>query len=72
MTQYNISTLKLPNFQFNKLKFVIKSCAEVTLKLSSNAVGNSIDDTNFPNKLLLSSIHVSSFVKPFQMVYLLI
>ena len=58
--------------QFNKLKSVTKNCAEVTLKLSSNAIADSIDDTNFPNKLLLSSIHVSSFIKLFQKVHLLI
>ena len=33
MNQYNTLNVKLPNLQFNKLKFGIKNGTEVTLKL---------------------------------------
>ena len=39
--------------QANQLKSGIKYGPEVTLKLSSNVFGNSNDDNNFPQKLLL-------------------
>ena len=54
MTQYETLNVELSNSQFNKLKSGIKNGTEVTLKLSSNAVGDSNDETNFPHKLLLS------------------
>ena len=52
MTQYNTLNVKLSSPQLNKLKFGIKNCTELTLKLSLNVFGDSNDDTNFPNKLL--------------------
>ena len=41
MTQYNTMNVKLSNSQFNELKSGIKNNTEVTLKISSNAVGDS-------------------------------
>ena len=52
MTQYNTLDVKLSNSQLNKLKSGIQNGAEVTLKISSNVVGDSNDD----NKLIKNSI----------------
>ena len=65
MTQYNILNVKLSNSQLNELKSGIKNGTEVTLKISSNAIGDSNDDTNFPHKLLLTNTQVSRFRKAF-------
>ena len=43
--------VKLLNCQ---LKSAVKNAAEVTLKLSSNMISDSNDETNFPHNLLLS------------------
>ena len=40
MTRYNTLQLKLSLLQFNKLKSGIKTSTRVTLKLSSNIVGD--------------------------------
>ena len=58
MTQYNALNVKWSNSQLNKLKFEIDIGTEVTLNLSSNLTGNSNDETNFPNKLLLNDTQV--------------
>ena len=50
MTQYNILEVKLSNWQLHKLRLGIKNGTAVTLKISSNIVGDSIDE----NKLLLT------------------
>ena len=42
----------MSNSQLNILKSGIKNGTEVTIKLSSNAVGDSNDETNFPHKML--------------------
>ena len=55
MTQYNNLNGKFSNSQINKLKSGIKNGTEGTLNISSNVVGNSNDETNFPNKLLNNS-----------------
>ena len=47
--------VKLSNSQLNKLKSAIKNGTNVALKVSSNMVGNSNDETNFPHKLLLTN-----------------
>ena len=60
MTQYNMLKVKLYNSQFNKLKSRIKNLAKVTLNLSSNLIGNSNDETNFPHKLFLTNTKVST------------
>ena len=66
MTQYNSLNVKLSNSLFNKLKSAIKYKTEVLLRLPSNMVGNSNDDTNCPHKLLLLSIRpVANLRKPF-------
>ena len=62
MIQYNtlnIKLVKLSNSQLNKLEFAIKNGTEVTLDLSSNLTGNCNDETNFPQKLLLTDTQVS-------------
>ena len=65
MTQYNTLNVKLSNSQLNKLKSGIKNGTEVTLKLSSNVVGDSNDENIFPHKLLLTNTQVSKFPKAF-------
>ena len=54
MTQYDTLNLKLSNSQLNKLKSGIKNGTEVTLKPSSNVVGDSNDENNFLHKFLLT------------------
>ena len=58
MTQYKILIVKLSNSQFNKLKSAIKNGTEVTLKISSNVIGDSNDEKNFPHKFLLTNTQV--------------
>ena len=43
----------------------IKNGTEVTLNLSSNAIGNSNDETNFLHSLLLNNTQVSRLLKAF-------
>ena len=52
MTQYNSLNVKLSKSQLSKLKSAIKNERKVVLRLSSNMVRNSDDETNFPHKLL--------------------
>ena len=59
MTQYNTSNVKLSNSQLNKLKSAIKNGTEVTLNYSSNIIGDSNDENNFAQKLLLTNTQVS-------------
>ena len=65
MTQYNSLHVKLSNSQLNKLKSSIKNETDVVLRISSNLVGNSNDNTNFPHKLLLTNRQVASICKAF-------
>ena len=65
MTQYNTLSIKLSNSQLNKLKSGIKNGTEVTLKISSNIVGDSNDENNFPHELLLTNKQVSKLRKAF-------
>ena len=51
----------MSNFQLNNLK----SAAEVTLKLSSNVIGDSNDENNFLHDLLLTNTQVSKLGKAF-------
>ena len=55
ITQYNTLNGKLSNSQINKLKSGIKNGTEVTLNISSNIVGGSNDEDNFPHNLLLTN-----------------
>ena len=65
MTQYNSLNVKLSNSQLNKLKSAIKNETEVVLRLSSNMIGNSNDETNFPHELLLTNRQVVNLRKAF-------
>ena len=65
MIQYITLDIKLSNSQLNKLKSGIKNGSEVTLKLSSNVVGDSNDENNFQHKLLLTNTQVSKHCKAF-------
>ena len=65
MTQNDTLNVKLSNSQLNKLKSGIKINTEAILKLSSNVVGDSNDETNFPHKLLLANAQVSRLGKDF-------
>ena len=61
MTHYISLNVKLSDSQINKLKSAIKNKTNVVLKLSSNMIGNSDDETNFPHKLLLNDRQISKF-----------
>ena len=50
MTEYNSLNVKLSNSEVKKLISAINNATEVTPKLSSNIIGDSNDETNFPNK----------------------
>ena len=65
MTQYNSLNVRLSNSQLNKLKLAIKNKADVVSRLSSNMIGNSDDNTNFPHELLLTNRQVSNLRKAF-------
>ena len=72
MAQYNSLNANLWNSQLNKLKSAIKNKTEVVLRLSSNMIGNSDNETNFPHKLLLTNIQVANLHKVFANNYQLI
>ena len=55
----------MSNLQFNELKSEIRNGTEVALNLSSNVIGNSNDETNFPHKLLLTNLQGSKIHKAF-------
>ena len=65
MTQYNSLNVKLSNSQLNKLKSSIKNENDVVLRISSNMVSNSNDNTNFPHELLLTNRQVANMCKAF-------
>ena len=65
MTQYNSLSLKLSNSQLKKLKSEIKNETDAVLRLSSDMIGNSDDETNFPHKLLLTNRQVANLRKAF-------
>ena len=65
MTQYNSLNVKLSNSQLNKLKSSIKNETDVVLRISSNMVGNSNDNINFPHELLLTNRQVANICKAF-------
>ena len=58
--------VKLSNLQLNKLQSGLKNGTEVTLDLSSNLIRNSNDETNFPDKLLLTNTQVPKICKAFK------
>ena len=57
--------VKLSNSQLSKLKLAIKNETDVVLRLSSNMIGNSDDNTNFPHELLLTNRQVANLRKAF-------
>ena len=66
MTQYNSLNVKLSNSQLNKLNsYIIKNKTEVVLRLSSNMIGNSNDEINFPHKLLITDRQVANLCNTF-------
>ena len=65
MDQYNSLNVKISNSQLNKLESAIKNKTDVVLRLSSNMIGNSNDETNFPHKLLLTNRQVANLRKAF-------
>ena len=65
MSQYNVLNVKPSNSQLNELKSAIKNKTEIVLRLSSNMIGNSDDETNFPHKLLLTNRQVVNLRKAF-------
>ena len=66
MTQYfNSLNVTLSNSELNKSKSTIKNEAEVVLRLSSNMIGNSDDETNFPHILLWTHRQVANLFKAF-------
>ena len=65
MSQYHSLNAKLSNSQINKLKSAIKNGADMVLRLSSNMIGNSDDETKFPHELLLTNRQVADIRKVF-------
>ena len=65
MSQYNTLNAKLSNYQINKLKSGITNNIEVALKILSNVIGDSNDENNVSNKLLLTNTQVSRLRKAF-------
>ena len=65
MTQCNSLNVNLSNLHLNKLKSPIKNGTDVILSLSSNMIGNSDDEANFPHKLLLTNRQVANLRKAF-------
>ena len=65
MTQYNSLSVKLSISQLNKLKSSIKNETDVVLRISSNMVGDSNDNTNFPHELLFTNRQVANICKAF-------
>ena len=61
MSQYNSLNVQLSNLQL--IKSMLNT--EIVLRLSSNMIGNSDDETNFPYELLLTNRKFPSFRKPF-------
>ena len=72
MTQYITLNVKLSNSQLNKLKAGTKNNTEVTLKISSNVIGDSNDENNFLHTFLLTNTEVLRLVKLLQIVLQLI
>ena len=65
MTQYKSLNVKFSSSQLSKLKSAIKNENDVVLRLSSNMVGSSNDNTNFPHELLLTNRQVANIRKAF-------
>ena len=55
----------MSNSELNKLKSGMKNGTEVTLKLSSNIVGDSNDENKFPHQISFTNTQVSKLRKAF-------
>ena len=55
----------MQSYQIHSLKSAIKNKTGVVLRLSSNMIGNSDDETNFPDKLLLTNRQVANLCGAF-------
>ena len=64
-SQYNTLNVKLSNSGHNKLKSETKNRTDITLKLSSNVVDDSNEETNFPHNLVLTNTQVSRLREAF-------
>ena len=56
---------KFSYWQLNTLKSRIKNDTELTLNLSSNAIGDSNNETKFLNTFLLTDMQLLRICKPF-------
>ena len=65
MTQYNSLNVKLSNSQLNKPKSATKHENEAVLRILSNMIGNSDDETNLLHKLLSTNRQVENLHKTF-------
>ena len=65
MAQYSSLNVNLSNSQLSKLKSAIKNETNVALRISSNMVGNSNDNINFPHELLLTNRQIENIRKAF-------
>ena len=63
MAQYNSLNVKLSDSPLNKLKSAITNKTKVILRLSSNMIGYSDDETNFSHKLFLTNRQVVNFLQ---------
>ena len=58
MTQCNTLNVKLSSSQIDNLKYERKTGTELTLEISSNIVGDSNNENNFPHKISLTNTQV--------------
>ena len=65
MTQYNSLKWKLSNSQLRKLISAIKYETDMILRVSSNMICNSDDETNFLYKLFLTNRQVANLRRAF-------
>ena len=65
MTQWNSLNVKLSNSELNKWKSGIENKTKIVLRLSSNIIGNSNYEINFPHELLLTNRRVAKLRKAF-------
>ena len=65
MTQHNSLNVKLSNSQLNKFESAIKNETDVVLRLSSNMIGKSDDETDIPHKLFLTNRQVTNIRRAF-------
>ena len=63
MTQYNKVNVQLSASQLNKLRLATKNATNVTIRLSSNMIGDT--ETSIYHKLLLINRHVANLCKGF-------